>query len=395
MSGLLLDRQALTQLSTLIDLIYEGATDLQVWPQVPEAISRWMNAPRCTLFTPAHTPADGGFMMAHNLSPLAIEMWATKYQLLDLWAQRAQDRGQAITGHAFRDQDLATEEELVATEMYRDFFAPMNVGRLACGVVFGLDSSTQMPVVCSCNRSLREPFLADDLFKLQLLLPHLSRALGVMFRLREADFKLASTLAALDKLKQAIVLFSRSGGVFHANSAAQELFKQNDGLSLVNLGKPMAPARLRAADRVQQARLDSSLSAALHPDPLIAEHFAVALTISRPSGLPAYALHFSLLPSSNDFGQGAHAPAAIAFIDTGTTTVTANPKVLKQRYDLGEAELRVTQLAAEGLSVETLAEELGISTNTVKTHLKRIYFKTGAKSRSQLVKLVMASQALA
>jgi len=52
-------------------------------------------------------------------------------------------------------------------------------------------------------------------------------------------------------------------------------------------------------------------------------------------------------------------------------------------------------LATEGLSVENLAEELGISTNTVKTHLKRIYVKTGAKSRSQLVKLVMASQALA
>jgi DNA-binding CsgD family transcriptional regulator len=395
MSDFSLDRHALTQLSTLIDLIYEGATDLRVWQQVPEAISRWMGAPMCTLFTPAHTPLDGGFMMAHNLSPLAMEMWATKYQLLDLWALRAQERGLAITGYAFRDQDLATEEEFLATEMYRDFFAPMNVGRLASGVVFGLDSSTQIPVVCSCNRPLRQPFLADDLFKLQLLLPHLSRALGVMFRLREADFKLASTLAALDKLKQAVVLFSRDGSVYHANGAAHELFKQGDGLSLTTLGRPTALARLRAADRVQQARLDTSLSAALHADPLEAEHFSLALTISRPSGLPAYALHFSSLPFRNDFGHGAQAPAAIAFVDTGTTVVKVNPDVLQQRYDLRDAELRVAQLATEGLSVENLAEELGISTNTVKTHLKRIYVKTGAKSRSQLVKLVMASQALA
>jgi len=393
MSSLSLDRQALTQLSTLIDLIYEGATDIQVWPQVPEAISRWMSAPKCTLFTPLHTPMDGGFMMAHNLSALAMEMWATKYQLLDLWALRARDRGLAITGQAFRDQDLATEDEFLATEMYRDFFAPMDVGRVA-SVVFGLESSTQIPVVCSCNRPLREPFLADDLFKLQLLLPHLSRALGVMFRLREADFKLASTLAAVDKLKQAVVLFSRDGGVFHANAAANEVFKQNDGLSLSKLGRPLAPARLRAADRAQQARQDTSLSAALHPDPLAAEHFAVALTISRPSGLPAYALHFSPLPAGNEFGHGSQAPAAIAFIDTGTATAKANPDVLKQRYDLGDAELRVTQLAVEGLSVEALAEELGISANTVKTHLKRIYVKTGAKNRSQLVKLVMASQLL-
>ncbi len=389
-----LDRQELTQLSTLIDLIYQGATDIQVWPQVLEAISRWMCAPMCTLFTPMHTPTNGGFMMANNLSPLAMEMWATKYQLLDLWALRARDRGLAITGHTFRDQELATEDELVATEMYRDFFAPMNVGRLATGVVFGLESNTQIPVVCSLNRPLHEPFLADDLFKLKLLLPHLSRALGVMFRLRETDFKLASTLAALDKLNQPVVLFSRDGTVFHANQSAHAVFKQNDGLRLTNHGKAMTTMRLRAADRAQQARLDNSLTAALHPDLLTAEHFAIALTIRRLSGLPAYGLHFSSLPASNDFGQGTHAPAAIAFIDTGTASVTANPEVLKQRYDLTEAELRVAQLAAVGLSVETLAEKLAVSANTVKTHLKHIYLKTGAKNRSQLVKLVLASQSL-
>jgi DNA-binding CsgD family transcriptional regulator len=48
--------------------------------------------------------------------------------------------------------------------------------------------------------------------------------------------------------------------------------------------------------------------------------------------------------------------------------------------------------AGDGLTVDELAMTLGISSNTVKTHLKHVYDKTGANSRSQLLKLLLASQ---
>jgi DNA-binding CsgD family transcriptional regulator/PAS domain-containing protein len=387
-----IDQDELKQLSKLIDRIYEGAMDIQVWQDVPREISQWVKAPRCTLFTPLHTPEQGGFMTAHNLSPLSIELWATKYHNKDLWAQRMQERGIVFTGNVARDQDLATEDEFLSTEMCREFFAPMDVGRVATGLVFGIDSTDHMPVACSCNRPFAEPFTPEDLFRLELVIPHLSRALAVVFRLRQVDFQLACSLSALDLLPQAAVLFSPSGDVFHANPAAMRLLDARDGLSLST--RPSTPDRtmLRTTLPHRQAALHAALREALSPDATNGTHFAHALIVERPSGQPAYALRFSSLPHNNEFGRGSQAPLAIAFIDDGSLKLEADTAVLRSRYGLSEAEIPVAMGAGDGLTVDELAMTLGISSNTVKTHLKHVYDKTGANSRSQLLKLLLASQ---
>ncbi len=78
-------------------------------------------------------------------------------------------------------------------------------------------------------------FSLEDKQKLSLLLPHLSRALGVMFKLRDAEFKVASTLAALDSVATGILLLGQGDGVVFANRAARSLLADEDGLALRRL----------------------------------------------------------------------------------------------------------------------------------------------------------------
>lgn len=52
--------------------------------------------------------------------------------------------------------------------------------------------------------------------------------------------------------------------------------------------------------------------------------------------------------------------------------------------ELTPAELRVVQLAAEGMANKEIAAALFISVNTVEVHLKRAYAKLGVRSRAQL-----------
>lgn len=52
---------------------------------------------------------------------------------------------------------------------------------------------------------------------------------------------------------------------------------------------------------------------------------------------------------------------------------------------LSVRETAVLELAAEGLTVEWIAEHLGLSTSTVKTHFKRAYKVLGVHSRAQAV----------
>jgi DNA-binding CsgD family transcriptional regulator len=54
-------------------------------------------------------------------------------------------------------------------------------------------------------------------------------------------------------------------------------------------------------------------------------------------------------------------------------------------YGLSERESQVTRLCMEGLSTRQMAHALALSPHTVQDHLKSIFAKTGARSRSELV----------
>ena len=53
---------------------------------------------------------------------------------------------------------------------------------------------------------------------------------------------------------------------------------------------------------------------------------------------------------------------------------------------LSERELEVLQLLAAGLPNKIIADELFVSANTIKTHLRNIFSKLNASSRIQAVK---------
>ena len=57
-------------------------------------------------------------------------------------------------------------------------------------------------------------------------------------------------------------------------------------------------------------------------------------------------------------------------------------------YDLTPAETRVLELLVDGKAPTEIGIHLGISMNTVKTHLQRVYDKTGARRQADLIQLV-------
>ncbi|WP_419912435.1 LuxR C-terminal-related transcriptional regulator [Hoeflea sp.] len=60
----------------------------------------------------------------------------------------------------------------------------------------------------------------------------------------------------------------------------------------------------------------------------------------------------------------------------------------RQVYGFSSTQTSIIRLILEGHDVAEAAEDLGISVNTVRTHLQRIYDKTGARSRHALVQAV-------
>ena len=88
------------------------------------------------------------------------------------------------------------------------------------------------------------------------------------------------------------------------------------------------------------------------------------------------------LEEARELFAGAGAEAWLLRVDEelGRVAVRRAPE------DLSATELRIAQLAAEGLSNKAIAEQVFVSVKTVESNLKRAYAKLGISSRAQLAR---------
>jgi DNA-binding CsgD family transcriptional regulator len=379
----------LTRFSKLIELVYEGATEPARWDVILPAMADWVDAPRGWLFTPMHIPENGGFSFTHGFAPSMIRMWRDKWHTQDLWAFRALELGKFVEGNVMRGDELIPEREIVSTEVYKEFMLPHKMHHLLGGVVFSNSSVGLMPAVCSFFRGPGETgFNGDDSSKMNLLVPHVSRALGVMQRLRDADLKIAASLAALDKVSVGVLLIGSAESVVFANRAARRVLQMEDGLRLraAAQGKPFLAAN---ASDAQQA-ITAAIKQCTNANTVAVSHFSNAVSVSRPSGAAAYTLNFSALPEQNEFGTGADRPCAIGFLNDPDAPVSVDAEVLKRLYGLTAAECRLAAHLCDGEALPVIAKRLKVSESTVKTQLQSIFEKTQTRRQVQLVKLLVS-----
>jgi DNA-binding CsgD family transcriptional regulator len=223
-----------------------------------------------------------------------------------------------------------------------------------------------------------------------MLSPHLSRSLGVMSRLRDLELKVASSLSALDRLSVAVLLFGARGQVTFANHAAHRILEEKDGLCLRHLAGSSSLGEVVAEDGNCHAALNSALLKTLSPDVLHTEHYSRAVGVLRPSGRQEYMVNFSALAARNEFGSGSDAPRAIAFITDSAEPIRLDAELLKKTYGLTPAELRLTDMMTECLTIEEAAQRLGLSGHTVRSQLRSIYMKTNTNNRAKLMRLIMS-----
>jgi DNA-binding CsgD family transcriptional regulator/PAS domain-containing protein len=384
--------EELTRLSNLIELIYEGATDPSRWSKdILPAVAEYIEAPGCYLFTPAHTPQSGGFFFLHGIPQEQVDLYINKYQSEDVWSIAAVEKNLAYEGNVILGDELVPREQLLESKIYKECLSRVeNMATLMTSLVFGLETNNSMPTAFSFFRGLHHPnFNEKDRTRLRLVLPHLSRSLGVMQRLRTAELTMTSTLAALDRLLHGVLLIDENGGVAFANRSAQRMLEDGDGLRLRKLTKTAGLGDLTADDAKNSKAIGEAISATLNRDPYDTPHFSNCVTVPRTSGVASYTLQFSALGEHSEFGAASGAYAAITFIADGAQEVHVDPLLLQGAYGLTPAEARVAVTLLESSSAQEAANKLGTSLNTVNTQIKQIYAKLGVDSRARFAKLMM------
>lgn len=385
-----MDGELLQQFSATVEAIQAAALRPDAWTQAMQAIAGLMRAPRALLFTPALAPQAGGFVMAHEVSePFLIE-WSTRYMAHDIWTERAMQLGVIRDGNVAFGSELVPDAEFVQSVFYREFLSRQNIRKLSTGIVFAGQEGGHLPLaVCSVFRGSELPdFEETDRTLHRLIARHLSLALGTMLRLRDTQFQLATSLQALDRLGSAVVLLGHRGQVLFANREARALLDRTPGLSLRG-GHPVHDGSgwLYADNTDAQEALDAAIHAALANDPLRPAHFAQGLRIPRPS---AADLLVQIVPGMDMPPlQGADQPSALAFITDPLRVPTLDAVLLQRLYQITAAESRVAQALLHGETLQEVALRLHLGENTIKSHLKQLFAKTGTHRQPQLLQLLM------
>jgi DNA-binding CsgD family transcriptional regulator/PAS domain-containing protein len=384
--------EELVRLSDLIGLIYEGATDPSRWVKdILPAVAEYIEAPACFLFTALHTPQNGGYFFIHGIAQEQVDLYANKYHNEDVWTIAAAERKLGYEGNIIFGDELVPREQLLESKIYKECLSrDKNMASMMTSLIFGLEANNSMPTAFSFFRGLHHPaFGEEDRARMHLVLPHLSRSLGVMQRLRSAELAVASTLSALDRLSHGVLLIDGNGIVAFANRSAQRMFKDGDGLRLCKLSHSRALGELIAEDAAASQEIAEVISATLNRDPYDTPHFSNCVTVARTSGVASYTLQFSALGDHNEFGGDTGAYAAIVFITDGAQEIEIDPALLQSAYGLTPAEARVSVTLLESSSAQEVSAKLGTSPNTVNTQIKNIYAKLGVDTRTRFVKLLL------
>ena len=183
----------------------------------------------------------------------------------------------------------------------------------------------------------------------------------------------------------------RNRAVIRVALAALELEEDNPDQAVEALTPVIngsAPALSERWARIEALLLDATARDRLGDRHAAEESLEAALELAEPEGL---VLPFMLWPSRellerHPRHRTAHATLISTILDTlaGRAAPRRGPAA-PLRDELSEAELRVVRYLPSNLTAAAIASELVVSTNTVRTHMRHIYAKLDAHSRSEAV----------
>lgn len=215
----------------------------------------------------------------------------------------------------------------------------------------------------------------------RLLLPHLQRAVAISRMLELKTLEAETLRTVLDSLSTPICLTGPRLELVHANCAARQLLDRAELIrateGVLSTGSTQVTSAL--ASKVQRTTSEAVIDGA---------DFG-PVTVSATSGETHAFYVMPLQQSSRDTGMLAAATVAI-FIRQAACTPSVQGAVFAQTFGLTPAEARVVEQVAAGRTTSEAATALKVQPSTVKTHLLRIFQKTGARRQSELVALAAA-----
>ena len=266
--------------------------------------------------------------------------------------------------------DVFGDTGWLSSELYKQFLKPQDV-RYILGA--DLRTASASSAASACRNHASKQFSARDKAICALLLPHLKRAVELHSRLDTAEVERSIYANAINRMQIGTITLDENGTIIDLNSVADEILKQNNGLTI-------ARGTIEATDAQENRTLKRLIRHAVMGHHGTAAATVEAMPITRSFDKPRLGLLVRTVLLSDWSEDNKRRPAVTCSCATPTAS-RRRAEIIRKLFDLTPAETSLALLLTNGLTLEEAAEESGISKNTARTHLRAIFSKTGVTRR--------------
>ena len=281
--------------------------------------------------------------------------------------------------HYFSDDDWQYRE------VYQAIYRPIDADA-SLGVVLHKTRDYFVPLGLMRPRSFGA-YSAEDLDLLKRTIPHLIRMMQILLRLNDLAGQNTTGAALWDRLPYGIILLDETGRLLWANRSADAILSPGDGLGVhANF--------LRAAKPDDNVLLQWKIGNAAATARGRGTGCGGAMALSRSDGGRPLSILVSPFPVDRGSIFVSRRAAVVVFVSDPDRHPAPPIEGLAQLYRLTPSEAALVALLIEGLSLREAADRLAIGMNTVRTHLRQAFLKTGTHRQAELVSLLLRSTAM-
>jgi DNA-binding CsgD family transcriptional regulator len=346
-----------------IDEIYEAAVLPEKWQPVLDRLALMANAEGTLLF--AAGPGAPRWLSSPAIES-TIEEWTQSRWYLD------NPRGHRLVPinepRFLTDFDSLTIEEIDASDYYTELLRPRGLGWCVGTSIRSPSGDTLVfSIEKAHNKGPVPRTVAEELDELR---PHLARAALLSGRL------------GLDRARTAVTTLEMIGLPAAGLTATGQVVVTNKGFLACAGISVGAGDIVRFENKPAQSLLIGAISHVSNSR----TGFGRSIPVSGTKHAPPFVAHVLPLRGAGlDVFSGS---LSIVFITSVVPNGSPSPQLLQALFDLTPAEARLASQLTVGSSVDQIALSNGLSLNTIRTHLKSVFAKTGVQRQAELVSLL-------
>lgn len=362
--------------SELIGLIYEGPMEPVPWQSFLARFKEVMNAAVTTLVLRPPSEESRGVVLNDGGVLDVIASYNERLYALDPFVDLP--LGEVVGLHEFIGR-----EQLLNSDFYRLCMEPSDLWD-----ILGADMHVpgELEARFRVSRTRRQTqFTETDKRLCAAVLPHLERAIRIHARMNRIESERALYAGAMGQLAVATILLDETGKVINSNARADELLARQQGVSLHE-------GRLRLGSPEQTQALQELVASVLQNQRQGKAGLVEALRVARNEGQADLGLVIRPVPF-NEWSEGKAVPSVAIFVSDPDDATEAPVQVITKLFGFTPTEAALAILLAKGLTLDEAADTLHVSRNTVRTHLRALFAKTGVGRQSMLIRLILQSVA--